>query len=107
MQPSRTMSKTMTEMRRHRRMNIPMRLQLSHPALGVMELLTRDISDGGVFILLDEGFNLPLFELPLGEKVQVRSLGLGADQNETGEVLTMSIVRQGTDGVGLQLLDQD
>lgn len=79
-----------------------MRLQLSHPALGVMELLTRDISDGGVFALLEKEL-----DLPMGEKVQVRSLGLGADQNETGELLTMRIVHQGKGGMGLQLIEDD
>lgn len=89
---------TVQDQRRHRRMQVQMKVQLTHPDLGVIELMTKDVSEAGLYVLVDD-----CFDLPLGERVQVRTIKLGEDQKEVSEVLSMRIVRKDSDGIGLML----
>ena len=86
----------MHELRRHRRMKIPLQVEIRHPTIGTLQVEAHDISDGGVFLLMDE-----CFQIELGESVTVRALGLGADENEAGPTLTMQVVRLNNQGMGL------
>ncbi|MFT4861727.1 MAG: hypothetical protein ACI95C_000937 [Pseudohongiellaceae bacterium] len=88
----------MNELRRHRRMKIPLKVEIRHPSIGKTVVAASDMSDGGVFLLMHE-----TSELRVGESVLVRTLGLGINGSESGPPLIMSVVRQTTDGVGLKL----
>ncbi|MFK7863008.1 MAG: PilZ domain-containing protein [Pseudohongiellaceae bacterium] len=88
----------MEELRRHRRLQIPLRVEIRHPVIGTLEVPAADISDGGIFIKVDE-----CFQLNLAESVIVRTLELGPNADETGPPLVMKVVRKTTDGMGLRL----
>lgn len=88
----------MEELRRHRRLQIPLQVEVRHPAIGTLEVPASDISDGGIFIKVDE-----CFQLESGESVIVRTLGLGLNADEIGPPLVMKVVRKTKDGMGLCL----
>ncbi len=75
----------------------PMRCQLrvSHPSIGDVIVSTRDISDGGVFLLTE---NIPM--PPVGSIVQGQVQGMG----EMAPVLKMEIVRMEPAGIGLKFI---
>lgn len=87
----------MDELRRHRRMKIPLKVELRHPATGKIKLDASDMSDGGVFLLLKDST-----KLPVGDSVLIRTLGLGINGSETGPPLVMTVARQTKEGVGLK-----
>lgn len=75
----------------------PMKCQIkvSHPSIGDVIVSTRDISDGGVF-LLTENIDMP----PVGTVVQGQVQGMG----ETAPIIQMKIVRMEPAGVGLKFV---
>ncbi len=88
----------MDELRRHRRMKVPLKIELRHPSLGKQVVAASDMSDGGVFLLIKQAT-----QLPVGDSVLIRTLELGLNGQDTGPPLIMTIVRQTADGIGLQL----
>ncbi len=92
------MQRSMNELRRHRRMKIPLKVEIRHPSIGKTLVAASDMSDGGVFLLMSE-----TAALTVGESVLVRTLGLGINGSESGPPLIMTVVRQTADGVGLRL----
>lgn len=70
------------------------KVKVSHGQLGEFVFSTRDISDGGVFVVVD---NEP-FTPELGDKVEVQVQGLPVP----APVLDMVVVRITNDGYGLQ-----
>ncbi|NKB32358.1 MAG: hypothetical protein GKR91_04600 [Pseudomonadales bacterium] len=88
----------MHESRRHRRLKIPLQVEIHHESLGSLLVEASDMSDGGVFVLLDE-----CFQLDLGELVTVKTLGLGADGSESGPALFMRVARKTDTGMGLSI----
>lgn len=88
----------MHELRRYRRLKIPLQVEIRHPAIGTLQVPAADMSDGGVFLLVDE-----CFQLDLAASVIVRTLGLGPHGEETGPPLVMTVVRKSPEGMGLSL----
>lgn len=86
----------MENRRVHTRLPFTVDLKITHPDIGEIIVKTKNISDGGVFILVDPG-KMP----PLGEIVQ------GQIQGEVDDlpVVAMKIVRTENDGLGLQFID--
>jgi hypothetical protein len=74
------------------------RVKVVHETLGEFVFSTRDISDGGVFIVVEAD----PFEPVMGDKVQVQVQGLPVQ----APVLDMVIVRKTIDGFGLQFADE-
>ncbi len=74
------------------------RIKIQHESIGELIVKTRDISDGGVFVLLDPD-QVP----PIG------SIVTGQVQGMPGEapVVDMEVVRAESDGVGLRFLRED
>lgn len=74
------------------------RIKIHHESIGELIVKTRDISDGGVFVLLDPD-QVP----PIG------SIVTGQVQGMPGEapVVDMEVVRAESDGVGLRFLRED
>lgn len=96
-----TLSKTflsgmdMSNQRQHPRTPLTVSVKIFHETIGERIVKTRNISDGGLFLVTDPS------ELPqIGEQVTGSVQGM----MENPPVLTMQIVRAEPDGVGLQFL---
>lgn len=80
--------------REHIRTAMSAKVKVTHPVQGEFIFSTRDISDGGVFVVVDT----EPFAPELGDKVTVQVQGLPVP----APVLDMVIVRKTSDGFGLQ-----
>jgi c-di-GMP-binding flagellar brake protein YcgR len=72
-------------------------VKLSHPKVGEQRSHTRDISEGGAFIMA-EGIVLP----EIGDVVEVQVQGL---PGEAAPVVAMKVVRIDKEGIALQFID--
>lgn len=83
----------MDNKREHTRSPLKVQLRIDHPVHGALTVTTRDISDSGVFVLIDEAQRL----LQIGEVVsgQVQGLPIPAP------VVQMRVVRFEPSGMGL------
>ena len=87
--------------RKYHRKNITLSVKLIYPEGESQVVSTRDISDGGVFLILDK-----LEKPTLGELVTVELL----DDPQNTEVLPSSeavVVRQEKAGIGLSFIEMD
>ncbi len=82
----------MNEKRKHRRIPISARVKITHPSIGSVIVTTRNLSDGGVF-LVTKGLELP----PLGSVLE----GQVQDSMENPPIVKMKIVRIESDGIGV------
>lgn len=83
--------------REHIRTALNARVRVSHSEYEPRVFATRDISDGGIFIVVEE----EAFDVTLGDQVQVQVQGLPVE----APVLEMVIVRKTADGYGLQFAE--
>ena len=83
--------------RGHCRTAMSGKVKVTHEELGEFVFSARDISDGGVFVVVD---NEP-FTPALGDKVKVQVQGLPVE----APVLDMVVVRDTIDGFGFQFGD--
>ncbi len=83
----------MEEKRRHARTTISASVKLMHPSFGSLQLKTRDMSHGGLF-LMTEG----QVDLPLGTEVTIQAL----DMFEEAPIVKATIVRVESQGIALQ-----
>ena len=89
----------MSDKRKHIRTPVNVKVKIWHDTLGSAVLTTRDVSDGGVF-LITAGAPIP----PVGTVLQGQVQGPVEDL----PVVTMEIVRMEPEGVGLRfLLDEE
>lgn len=79
--------------RRYPRIPVRCRVLISHASFGEMLVHTRDISDGGIFIITD-----PTAMPPLGTQVRGQVQGMIAD----APIVDMVIVRVESEGIGLK-----
>lgn len=84
------------DQRQHIRTKLTSNVRMTHPDIGTIEVKTRDISDGGIYIL-SKITNLP----PVGSEVQVQLM----DTPFEAPILDMKIVRLEDDGIGLQFIE--
>ena len=86
----------MDNKRRHPRVPLNVEVKILHPDIGEMIVQTKNLSEGGLFILAD-----PTAMPPTGEIVQ------GQVQGDSGDfpVVSMKIVRTEDDGLGLQFIE--
>ena len=83
-----------TDRREHIRTAMSAKVKVVHEELGEFIFSTRDISDGGVFIVVDT----EPFAPNLGDTVTVQVQGLPVP----APILDMVVVRKTNDGYGLQ-----
>ncbi|MBU2886637.1 PilZ domain-containing protein [Gilvimarinus agarilyticus] len=83
----------MSDKREHFRTPMACQIKICHEQLGEMLVKTRDISDGGVFVILD-----PEKAPPIGDLVTGQIQGLMDD----APILEMEVVRAESGGVGLR-----
>lgn len=84
------------EQRQHIRTKLTSNVKLTHPETGTIVVKTRDISDGGIY-LLSKITNLP----PVGSQVKVQLI----DTPFEAPILDMRIVRYEGDGIGLAFIE--
>lgn len=82
--------------RKHPRYPLSVDVKISHPDIGEKMVKTRNISDSGVFILVE-----PTAMPPIGEVVQGQVQG----EHDDMPVVKMKIVRMEDDGLGLQFIE--
>lgn len=82
--------------RGHIRTALNAKVSVTHPDIESRVFSTRDISDGGIFIVVEDDF-----APAIGDRVQVQVQGLPIP----APVLEMVVVRKTVDGFGLQFAD--
>lgn len=82
--------------RRSPRTRLRAEVKLNHPVVGEQRAHTRDISEGGAYVL-NEGLILPA----LGEIIEVQVQGL---PGEEAPVVRMRVARIDREGIGLEFL---
>ncbi|MFE8069588.1 PilZ domain-containing protein [Marinobacteraceae bacterium S3BR75-40.1] len=85
----------MSERRASIRTAMNAQVMVWHPSLGEKLFNTRDVSDGGIFVVVQEG-DFP----PIGSVVEIQVQGLPAP----APILKMEVVRSSPDGFGLQFV---
>lgn len=80
--------------REHIRTALNAKVKVTHDTLGEGVFSTRDISDGGIFVVIEDSGFVP----ETGDVVTVQVQGLPVPAPE----LTMVVVRKSNDGFGLQ-----
>lgn len=86
-----------SDRREYLRTALSAKVRVTHAEFGTQLFSTRDISDGGIFIVMaDEPFSPGI-----GDRVQVQVQGLPVP----APVLDMVVVRKTNDGFGLQFAD--
>ena len=89
----------MTNQRGNPRTPLKVKLKLDHPLHGEMLVMTRDISDCGVYVLMDQAQDM----LAMGERVQGQVQGLPME----APILTLEVVRVEPLGVGLRFVQNE
>ncbi len=84
--------------RRHVRTSFACRIKIAHDSVGELLVKTRDISDGGVFVVL-EPEQIP----PVGTRLTGQVQGLMDD----APILQMDVVRVEPQGVGLRFIQDE
>lgn len=88
-----------SENRKHLRIGLVVDIELTLPGNEPIDVRTRNISDGGLYIILDK-ISLP----PIGTEVKVRLKNQMGDGEEP-PINRALVVRHETDGIGLQFLE--
>lgn len=83
----------MDNKREHNRTPLKVQLRIDHPVHGQMLVTTRDISESGVFVVIDDAQRL----LQIGERVSGQVQGLPME----APVVQMEVVRFEPSGVAL------
>ena len=86
----------MDNRRKHPRHPLTVDVKISHPDIGDKIVKTRNISDSGLFILVE-----PTVMPPIGDIVQGQVQG----EQDDLPVVEMKIVRTEDEGVGLQFIE--
>ncbi len=89
----------MDDHRRYKRHQVPLKVEFWQDPAQPLRAEARDMSESGLFLLVDESF-----QLEEGEEITVRSLGLGPDGTDNGPELAMRVVRRCADGMGLEVI---
>lgn len=82
--------------REHNRTPLACRIKIQHESIGELVVKTRDISDGGVFVVLEPSQVPPVGSIVTG---QVQGMMVEAP------VLEMEVVRTEPEGVGLKFIN--
>lgn len=89
------------EQRRHLRIGVEVDIEMTVPGQHTVDVHTRNISDGGLFIILDDT-TMP----ELGTRVMVKLKHPLGDGEEAPTNLAC-VVRHEHDGIGLEFIDEN
>lgn len=88
-----------SELRRHLRIGLAIDIELTLPDQGVVQVRTKNISDGGLFLVV-ESIQLPA----VGTEVKVRLKNQLGDGEEP-PINRALVVRHESDGIGLEFIE--
>ncbi|SEC84785.1 PilZ domain-containing protein [Pseudomonas anguilliseptica] len=89
----------MSNSRKNVRTPLKVRLRIDHPVHGELLVTTRDISECGVYVLIDQAQDV----LAMGEQVQGQVQGLPME----APILMLEVVRVEALGVGLRFVQTE
>jgi len=81
------------------RMPVTLTVEITHESIGTVELKTRDMSNGGIFVIIDSDPGLEV-----GLEVMVKVKGKLGDGEEP-PTLKMKVVRAEPQGFGLKFIE--
>lgn len=87
------------EKRRHVRIEVPMPVEVTHPALGTVELVTADLSDSGVFLKC-----APEQCPELGDEITIKVKGGVLGGGDEPPLVPARVVRVTDEGMGVEFL---
>ncbi len=88
------------EQREHLRIQIPLLVELTHPAVGSVQCTARDVSEGGVFVVLRES------KIREGAKVKLRLMTVLPTDTQPTPTVDMEVKRTAEDGLGLAFINR-
>lgn len=88
------------EQREHPRIQIPLLVELSHPAVGSVNTTARDISEGGLFV------RLPNPQIKVGGKVKLRLMTVLPTDTQVTPTVEMQVKRVTDEGLGLVFINR-
>lgn len=91
------MARRQVNRRKHKRTPFRCKIKVWHEDVGEVVVETRNVSDGGVYLLMDSRV---IETLSVGTVVK----GQVIDLAESGPVVTMEVVRTDLNGVGLRYI---
>ena len=86
----------MSEKRKYKRKLVNANIKLFHSSFGEIESTARDISNGGIFVIVH-----PENELPAGSELKMQLL----DSSDPDVVFNMQVVRHDKAGMGLMFIN--
>ncbi len=86
--------------RQHPRIQIPLLVELSHPAVGQLQTTARDISAGGLFV------RMPNPKIKVGGKLKIRLLTLTPTDTQPTPTVDMEVKRVTDEGLGLAFINK-
>lgn len=86
----------MSEQRKYERKLVKAGVKLFHPVFGETEAITRNISNGGVFVIVP-----PENELPQGTELKMQLL----ESSDPNVIFNMRVVRKDKAGMGLMFIN--
>lgn len=88
------------EQREHPRIQIPLLVEVTHPAVGTVQTTARDISAGGLFV------HLPSPQIKAGGKLKLRLLNTQPTDTQPTPTVEMEVKRVTEDGLGLAFMNR-
>ncbi len=89
------------EQRKHPRVQLPLLVELKHPALPHNRHIARDISDGGVFVHMQ-----PPATVRVGAKMRLTLLDPISVDNQPSPTVDVKVVRIAEDGLGMAFVNK-
>ena len=86
----------MSEKRGQIRTAFKAQIRVEHPKMGEFHVVTRDMSNSGLFLLSDE-----VFEINIGDEISVQSLDI-----EDAPIIFAKVVRMEKNGIAVMYLDE-
>ncbi len=88
------------EQREHLRIQIPLLVELTHPAVGSVQSTARDVSAGGVFVALADT------QIRVGAKVKLRLMTVLPTDTQPTPTVDMKVERVTEEGLGLSFINR-
>ncbi len=86
--------------RSHPRVQLPLLVELQHPALGKRRCIARDISEGGLFVNIDD------HSITDGAKLKLTLLNPNQVDQQPTPTVDMTVTRVQDDGLGLKFVNK-
>ena len=88
------------EKRKHPRIQLPLLVELAHPSIGRRRCVARDVSEGGVFVEIDD------VPLKLGAKIKLTLRNANSVDTQPTPTVDMEVVRVDEDGLGCTFVNR-